>query len=242
MIRFALSKLLATQPTPVQAAARNLWREIQLARTARQAGRQFAALRGRKDLKVHLGCGGELKAGWVNVDLDLNGLVPPRRPEQADDTLFILHDLRSGTLPLADESCAVFYSSHFMEHLEYHEGLRLMGDCLRMLRPGGIFRAGLPHFRKMFRAYLDADHHYFDLIDARQWLPDRPPETVTLVDHVNLGVYQWGEHKFIYDEEKICIVLRHLGYRSAEIVPYQEGLDPENEVRQRYSFYVQAVK
>ena len=242
MLRAIARKLLATQPAAVQAAARNLLNEMRLARAVRRSGRQFRELRNRKELKVHLGCGGELKSGWVNVDLNLNGLVPPMTPEHAPDTMFILYDLRSGALPLDDESCALFYSSHFMEHLEYREGVLLMRDCHRMLRPGGIFRAGLPHFRNAFRAYLDANQQFFDLIDLRQWLPDREPETLSLVDYVNLGVYQWGEHKCIYDEEKIRLVLRRIGFRSADIVPYQEGLDPGNEIRQRYSFYVEAVK
>lgn len=242
MLRTIVKKILATQPVPVQAAARTLLREIRMARAVRSASRQFEALRNKKNLKVHLGCGGELKSGWVNVDLNVNGLVPPMPPEHAPDTMFILYDLRTGTLPLDNESCVLFYSSHFLEHLDYHDGVRLMGDCLRALQPGGIFRAGLPHFRQLARAYLDADQKFFDLGDLRRSFPDRAPETLSLVDWINLGVYEWGDHKFIYDEEKICLVLRHLGFRSANIVPYCEGLDPASEIRQRYSFYVEAVK
>jgi hypothetical protein len=73
-------------------------------------------------------------------------------------------------------------------------------------------------------------------------LPGLDPATTTLVDHINYGVYQNGEHKFIYDEEKICLVLRSLGFGSVNITPYREGLDPPNELRQRYSFYVEAIK
>jgi len=238
MLRAIARKILATQPAPVQAAARNLVNELRMARAIRHSSRQFKLLGNKKGLKVHLGCGPEFKSGWVNVDL----ILQPVPAGLAADTMCIRYDLRSGTLPLDNESCVLFYSSHFMEHMEYEDGVRLMRDCYRALQPGGIFRAGLPHFRKMFRAYLDADERYFDLIDLRQWLPGRPAETYSLVDHVNLGVYQWGEHKCVYDEEKICLLLRHIGFSSADIVPYQEGLDPGSELRQRYSFYVQAVK
>jgi hypothetical protein len=242
MLRHIARRLLQTQPEPIQAAARTLFQEIRLARAVRHAGRQFAALDGAKDLKLHLGCGSELKSGWLNVDLNLNGTVPEIDPGLAPDTRFILYDLRSGKLPLADESCSIVYSSHFLEHLEYRQGLRLMRDCHRVLQPQGTFRAGLPAFRQSFRKYVDGDHAHFNLYSIYDVRPELDPATTTLVDHINYGVYQNGEHKFIYDEEKICLVLRSIGFGSVSIAPYREGLDPSSELRQRYSFYVEAIK
>jgi predicted SAM-dependent methyltransferase len=241
MFKAAVRKILATQPEPLQAAARSLWHEVQVAWQVRASRGDFQKLRGRTDLKVHLGCGPELKDGWINLDLNLNQNVP-QVTGLSPDTTYIPYDLRLGSLPLDDASCEFFYSSHFLEHLEYREGVRLIRDCYRALKPGGTFRAALPDFRKMFRAYVDQNHQYFDLISILDWLPDREPETVSLADQVNLGVYQWGEHKCIYDEDKLCLVLRHIGFSSAQAAPYREGLDPSHELRQKYSFYVEAVK
>jgi hypothetical protein len=46
----------------------------------------------------------------------------------------------------------------------------------------------------------------------------------------------------IYDEEKLILILRRMGFNSVFISSYQEGIDPDDSVRQRYSFYIEAVK
>jgi predicted SAM-dependent methyltransferase len=229
------------QPEPVKRALRSLLDEVRLARVTTAAAPQFTALRGEKGLLLHLGCGNHLKDGWLNLDLNLNGTAPELPPQRLPQTRFILYDLRSGTLPLDDDSCELIYSSHFFEHLAYDDGERLMRDCHRVLQPGGTFRAALPDFPELFRAYLERDEKVFELYSIFDVFPHRPPETVTLVDHVNANVYEWG-HKCIYDQEKICRVLRHLGFASVEITDYREGIDPASELRRRYSFYVEATK
>jgi len=215
--------------------------EVRLARATTAAAAQFTGLRGQRGLLLHLGCGNHLKDGWVNLDLNLNGTAPALAPNCPPQTRFILHDLRSGILPLDDESCEFIYSSHFFEHLEHDDGARLMRDCRRVLQPGGTFRAALPDFPLLFRAYLEHDEKVFELYSIFDVFPHRPPETVTLVDHVNANVYEWG-HRCIYDPEKICRVLRYLGFASVEITDYREGIDPASELRRRYSFYVEARK
>ena len=241
MFKSIAHKLIATQSDPLQAAIRTLWDEIRIARLVRHSRSEFAKLKGWTELRVHLGCGPELKNGWLNIDLNLHRNIPVAE-KPSPQTLFIDYDLRLGSLPLESGSAAYFYSSHFLEHLEYQAGVRLMRDCHRILRSGGIFRAALPDFGKMFRAYIERDHNHFSLVDLLEWLPDREPETVSLIDNVNLGVYQRGEHKCIYDEEKILLVLRRIGFASVEITPFKEIVDPDNEIRRRYSFYVEAVK
>jgi len=229
------------QPEPVKRALRNLLDEVRLARATAAAASQFAGLRDQKGLLLHLGCGDHLKDGWVNLDLNLSGTAPALPPKPLPQTRFILYDLRSGTLPFDDDSCELIYSSHFFEHLEHDDGVRLMRDCHRVLQPGGTFRAALPDFPELFRAYLERDKKVFELYSIFDVFPHRPPETVTLVDHVNANVYEWG-HKCIYDPEKICRVLRYLGFASVEVTDYREGIDPSAEIRRRYSFYVEARK
>ena len=235
-IRKALVRRYFSQPEGVRAALRNLNNEFQIARIVKKSAKQFQQLKGARNLKLHLGCGYLIKAGWINIDLmeepqsNLNG-----------DTRFIRHDLRLG-LPLEDNSASNIYSSHFFEHLEYKHSLSLLADCYRVLQPEGVFRISLPDFKSSFRAYLRDDAKHFDLLDLRELLPEVEPGTETLVDHLNFGVYQHGDHKCIYDEEKIMMVLRRLGYRSVSQSSFNPEVDPDDPLRLRHSFYVEAIK
>ncbi|MGI9065012.1 MAG: class I SAM-dependent methyltransferase [Pyrinomonadaceae bacterium] len=155
-------------PEAVRNAVANLWTEIRIARTARHATKSFQELKGKQALKVHLGCGPDIRTGWVNIDLNRGPLVID--PANQPDTIFINHDLRKG-LPLEPLSCDIIYSSHFFEHLEYRQGLQLMRDCHRSLCSGGIFRISLPSLKDFFAAYLAREDSYFDLIKLSEVLP-----------------------------------------------------------------------
>jgi predicted SAM-dependent methyltransferase len=232
----ALLRPYKALPEGVRDAVWRLRSEITLARAARRSEKSLRGLRSRTGLKLHLGCGPDLKPGWVNIDL-----TPPLDREAFPDTVFLNYDLRAD-LPFDAGSCDAIYSSHFLEHLECRHGRRLLRECYRVLRPGGTFRAALPNFTGLFRAYALGDHAYFDLVRIQDVLPEFDPATAALVDHVNYAVYQNGEHKCIYDEEKVVLMLRALGYTTVRASSYQEGIDPSEEVRRRYSFYVEATK
>jgi len=234
-LRNRAQSFLNARPKPLRHAILNLWLEYKISRIVRASAPLFRALHDQRDLKVQLGPGYELKPGWINIDLVAHSkTLPP-------DTILILHDLRQG-LPLGDGSCAYIYSSHFLEHLEYEQGVHLLQDCYRVLKPGGVFRAAMPNFKRMFAAYLQRDQSYFDLIDIPTRMPYIEPGTETIVDHVNYGVYQLGEHKCVYDEEKLEVLLRHTGFSSVTVVDYQEGIDSSHPVRLKYTFYIEAIK
>ena len=212
-------------------AARVLATELQIKLT-RSSTKPFQALREGRDLRINLGCGSDIRPGWVNIDLGL-GYKTTLRGER----VFVAYDLRRG-MPLAAGSCSYIYSSHFFEHLEYRQGLRLMADCHRALELGGRFRIALPNYRALFAAYLSGEHAMFDLLTHEI----DEPTSRQLADYMTYIVYQHGEHKCIYDEERLTHALCSVGFSKAESVSYQAGVDPDTELRRRYSFYVEAVR
>src|SRR5262245_50887840 len=109
-------------------ALRNLVLELKIAQIHRDGIRRAKALRHGVDLKLNLGCGPDIKPGYVNIDLG----------EKADLRL----DLRE-LFPISSNSCSIVQSEHFLEHLSYPEdAMRFLSECFRVLRPGGVFRVG----------------------------------------------------------------------------------------------------
>jgi predicted SAM-dependent methyltransferase len=244
--KLALKRLVRShidaQPEPLKEAILALKNELAIARASRDSLSDFHALHPKKYLKVHLGCGEDVRPGWVNIDLAPTSThTSPRCP----DTIIINYDLRLG-LPLAPDSCHVIYSSHFFEHLTYKHGVQLLRDCYSALSPGGMFRAALPDFQGLFEAYIRGEREYVRLLQNNVYPADAVSEfdldVRTLVDYVNYGVYQDGEHKCIYDREKFALLLRRIGFSSVTPSSYQHGLDPATPVRRRHSFYIEAIK
>ena len=220
-----------TQDPQILQALRSLREECSIFRQSRPGWRQLAQVTPQR-LCVHLGCGPDVRQGWINIDLPT--------PQMGQPSDYIAYDLRKG-LPLPDASCRMILSSHFFEHLPYDIGVNLMRDCYRCLEPGGTFRAGLPNFRTIFRAYLENDESYFSLV-PHEWLATRTTATASLIDFVNWAVYQSGEHKCLWDEAKLTLVLEDIGFSRAAPAEFSHGIDVDTEARRRYTFYVEGTK
>lgn len=233
MLRTFTSRMIRNES--IRRGARELWGEVQIARAARAGRRQLVALADKTDLRIHLGCGADIRPGWVNLDL----VVPSgiASPDANADTHVISYDLRQG-MPLTENSCAAIYSSHFFEHLEYRYGLRLLHDCFHALKTGGILRLCMPNYRVCFEAYLRHDREFFRLIDYGL----AEPESRLLGDYMTYSLYQFGEHKCFYDEERFLALLTRIGFRAVEVSEFQAELDIGAELRRKYSYYIQAFK
>lgn len=228
--------------TTVRRTTRSLWNEFMTQRGAKRAVHQFDVLQNKPGLRLHLGCGSDIKPGWVNID-SFALPVLTAEAKQNGNTLAIQYDLRQ-PMPILPESCQYIYSSHFFEHLYGEDGYRLMQDCYRFLEPDGIFRVALPDLKASFKAYVEKDEKYFDLLRQTLLHSIVPPYSndATLVDFINFAVYQHDEHKCIYDVENLTKLLTQIGFRSVTETQYKPEIDPGDPVRIAYSFYVEAVK
>jgi len=127
---------------------------------------------------LNLACGDQAHPEWTNVEfwphclryqapllgrlfrrLDADKVRPDGRGVPVR-----FADLRDG-IPWPSESFDVAYHSNFLEHLEQRDAKAFLGECRRVLRPGGILRVVVPDLGVQARAYLDA------LADARAGRP-----------------------------------------------------------------------
>jgi predicted SAM-dependent methyltransferase len=105
-----------------------LGRRRSMQNAARAKAAQFIDVMSK--INIELGAGSvKGKNGWITID----------QCEEAD----ITWDLNI-PLPFPDQSVTKIYSSHVLEHFFYHDLIRLLTECYRVLKPGGSFSACVP--------------------------------------------------------------------------------------------------
>lgn len=198
-----------------------------LAEEFRIQRRHYAALRRvhrypTSNVKLNVGCGPNLKPGWINIDLS----------DKADLQL----DLRE-PLPFAAESVSMVYSEHFFEHLEYPEhALNFLKESLRVLRPGGLFSVGVPDTETPLKSYVNEDEEYF-LTVRQRW---HPAWCNTRMHNLNYHFRQGREHKYAYDFDTLAQILSEVGFVSIAKRSFNPSLDDER--REYGTLYVDAYK
>lgn len=192
----------------------------------------------RHNLKLNLGCAGDIRVGFVNIDAYAEGFVHSKKPLGAER---VVHNLTTG-IPADDCSCEFIYSSHFFEHIEYFQLKKLLNECYRVLKTEGKIRVAMPNFPKLLHAYLHRDEGFYnELVNIRNESEFRMPiDEVRWADVVSLGLYEWGEHKYFYDPEKFIDLMQRAGFKKVAEVPFDSSYDLES--RKPHSFYISGIK
>lgn len=149
-------------------------------------------------MKLHLGCGAIILEGWTNVDIDGDARVQK-------------HDLRL-PLPFATDSADFVFHEHFLEHLTLDEGLRLLAECYRVLKPGGVMRVVTPDMMKLTRLYLSGEVMKIPGV----WEPK------TKAQMLNEGMRLWG-HQFLYDAPELFEAIGGAGFQNIRACGYKKS-------------------
>jgi predicted SAM-dependent methyltransferase len=173
-----------------------------------------------EDVRLEIGSGA-VKGRNGMVTVDLSGADLP-------------WDL-SLPLPFPENSISFIYSSHVMEHFFYNDLMRLLRDCLRVLKPGTTFSSCVPDASIYLRAYADQVP-----LDSTYLQHTASVISNTGIDVVNYIAYMSGHHRYMFDAENLVKTVSVAGFTAVRIRDFDPSIDlPE---RRHGSIYVHGVK
>jgi predicted SAM-dependent methyltransferase len=193
---------------------KSLFRSFSGKASASAAGRlQQVLARFPEPYRLHLGCGRDRKPGWINIDLN------------AERTPDFLWDVAHG-LPFDDASCEFIFHEHLLEHFDPAHARRLLGECRRVLKPGGVLRIAMPDLQSIVGHFREGTWREQD------WVKElRGEEIRTAAEMLNMAMRYWG-HVWLYDWEELARRLQETGFTEvrqaspgASVVPELRGLE-----------------
>lgn len=93
--------------------------------------------------RLNLGCGQNYHPDWVNLDM------------YSSSPLVRAHNLLTG-IPFGAATFDAVYHSHVLEHFSQSAARRLLEECLRVLKPGGVLRVVVPDLEAVAVGYLES--------------------------------------------------------------------------------------
>ncbi len=173
-----------------------------------------------RSIRLDIGAGDVHRPGWVTLDIT--------------DDCDLFWDLRNG-IPFPSSSVEIVYSSHLLEHMPYDAGQAVLGEALRVLKPGGLISVCVPNARLYIDAYLEIaplapDHDFWEpaLVSRRG------------IDLLNYVAYMGGEHACLFDQDSLTHRLNAVGFTDVAAREFDDDIDlPERAFE---SIYAQGVK
>jgi len=153
-------------------------------------------------IKLNLGCGPHLLAGWDNYDFEAHPGV-------------IQCDLSRGVLPYEANTVDFVFSEHFIEHITKAQFTVLLKEVKRVLKPGGVFRVSTPNLKVLAKDYLDGKFDRWKDV----WYPESPCALL------NGGMRLWG-HQYLYDYAELVDLTIKAGL-SWQVVTHRSSNHPE---------------
>ncbi len=160
---------------------------------------------------ANLGCGGVRPQGenWWNVD-DLHSQLFHGTPERMfldREPRYLNWDIVKSGLPFKDGELDGILASHVVEHMDAQEGVRLLKECWRALKPGGSLLVSVPD-ASIFRSVNEEDRNenwqrLFGVIDTKNPIP-------TWLRAALL----FEQHKMVFTEDALWCMLRDVGFEA----------------------------
>lgn len=213
---------------------------------------------GARPLRLNLGCGHVHPPGWVNVDDSNRARLASRLPWL--DRLLVAARLLPPTefgaatvcadltrrLPWPDDAAGAVYMGEVLEHLTREQGRALLGECLRVLAPGGVVRLRVPDNARFWANYLD-EYREVRARPRDAWSPDHSRWVDMFFRDIcvrprplrSMGHY----HKYMYDDVSLTLLLEEVGFRDVERMAFHRSrIGDVAAVETRDDLIVEAIK
>lgn len=120
---------------------------------------------------ANLGCGGTRPQDefFWNVDT-LHDYLKPGTPERIAldrEPRYLNHNLIDG-LPFTDNELDGILCAHCLEHMTLHDSVKVLRECHRILKPGGVMMVSVPD-ASVFRK-----HHHEDTVENAERIFGEP--------------------------------------------------------------------
>lgn len=199
--------------------------------------------------KMNLGCGTNLIQNYLNIGywIDLSESVVYKDIGGKAGTFMLNHDLVKG-IPAQDNTQEVIYHSHFLEHLSYKDGIKLLHEVYDKLTPGGIHRIIVPDMELWIKSYYTKDDFFIEKYRDEVLKDDY--EIYTPRGAAFMGMLHNHGHKCGWDYEMLEFHLKRIGFHSIQRCMYQEShllneiieLEPYSPLRALESLCIECIK
>ncbi|MGI8960852.1 MAG: class I SAM-dependent methyltransferase [Bryobacteraceae bacterium] len=187
--------------------------------------------------RLHLGCGLNAPADWLNVDGSFQAvfarwprtkralvrlrIYPKRQAEIPWPSNVMRLDLRK-PLPFETNRFTALYSSHTFEHLYRDESAALARECYRVLKVGGICRIVVPDLGAAIGQYNAAsgDSAADVLLDQLLLHPRSSGQGALGIYHRFMNIHN---HKWMYDGNSLGTLLANSGFKDVRIYHSAHG-------------------
>jgi len=155
---------------------------------------------------------------FINIDILKSQFPETTRERQQIDAEpnYIEADLTKG-IPFEDNSCDGIFLSHFLEHLDAQQAVRLVKECKRVLMPEGLMVVSVPNATYFKDVYpRDKNENWPELFGVT----DKGNPIPTFME----AALFFDEHKQVLTEDSLWCILTMGGFIETEI--------PDNYVKQ----------
>lgn len=164
---------------------------------------------------LHLGCG-DVRPGppWVNMDTWQG---------RGGDT-FVNWNMNHLPWPFPAEEFDGITAMHVFEHFDAHQLQRIVEECFRVLKPGGVLRCGVPdgsHFRRVFKR--DVKENAVELFgepNLHEWYNT----------FMGWALFLYDDHRQVFTEDSLWCTLVNPEYPPTKRVSFR----PDNVGRAEY--------